>query len=90
MRRDAFALIVCANIRKHRAIAGLSVGQLAWRLRSHHPVVCRVESGLHCPDLVTIYAYADALRVPVSSLIDGIDPAIVRIVAGERRRDALP
>ena len=89
VRSDAIAIIFGANVRKHRAILGWTVGELARRVGIARPIVSRTEGGSHSPNASTVLRYAKALDVPVAALVDGVDEAIGRMLAGDDPRDAL-
>ncbi len=75
MTFDPIALIVGANIRKQRAILGWTQGKLAREVKTHRPIVGRIESGLHVPEVSTVFTYAKALGVHPGVLLDGVDSA---------------
>lgn len=68
--------IIGSNIRRYRELAGITQDELAWRVGSHRPIVSRAERGTHELELKAIYAYADALDIPVGLLIEGIDQVV--------------
>ncbi len=58
-----------AFIRAHRSTAGLSLRDLAERTRVSNAYLSQVERGLHEPSITVLRAIADALGVPLESLL---------------------
>lgn len=58
-----------AFIRAHRSTAGLSLRDLAERTRVSNAYLSQVERGLHEPSITVLRAIADALGIPLESLL---------------------
>jgi transcriptional regulator with XRE-family HTH domain len=58
-----------AFIRAHRSTAGLSLRDLAERTRVSNAYLSQVERGLHEPSITVLRAIADALDIPLESLL---------------------
>jgi transcriptional regulator with XRE-family HTH domain len=68
MRRE-ISLCVGQAIRRRRLSLGLTQQEVAERVRSKRPLVCRAESALHVLTLSTLERYAEALDCKLSELI---------------------
>lgn len=66
---------VSAVLRDRRKVLGIKLEEMARRVRSHHPVVVRVESGRHEITLSTIERYAAALNWTVTAVIEEAEHA---------------
>lgn len=74
MRGDVLlATIVGARIRELRVDAEMTQRELARRIRSHGPIVCRIERGLHVPDLNTVARIARALDLELATVLVCLD-----------------
>lgn len=60
---------VAANVRRLRAVRGLSLGELALSSGVGKATLSRIEAGAANPTIETLYALADALRVPLSDVV---------------------
>jgi len=58
-----------AFLRQQRALARLSVRQMARRANVSNAYLSQIERGLHAPSLRVMRALADALKVPVEDLV---------------------
>ena len=61
--------LIGARIFRIRTNQGLTQRQLAKRLKVTPPVVNKIESGMHCPQLVTLWRIAKVLKVQMRMLI---------------------
>ena len=61
-----------ANLRKHRARAGLSQQALGYACNLHRTEISLLERGEREPRLSTIVRLARALDIPPAELLDGI------------------
>ncbi|MBA2514883.1 MAG: helix-turn-helix transcriptional regulator [Solirubrobacterales bacterium] len=59
-----------ALIRAQRSAAGLSLRDLAERTSISNAYLSQIERGLHEPSLTVLRAVADALRLPLGSLLE--------------------
>lgn len=59
-----------------RRKAGLSVRAMARLMRSHHPIVSRIENGKHQPSLTTIVRWAEACNRRPGEIMIAVDRAI--------------
>ena len=59
-----------ALIRAHRTAAGLSLRDLAERTSISNAYLSQVERGLHEPSLTVLRAVAEALGLPLASLLE--------------------
>lgn len=66
-------IVVGANIRKFRAEHGLTLQELASRLRVSHQQLQKYETGTNRVSAGVLYLVAEAFQVPVEALFDGID-----------------
>jgi transcriptional regulator with XRE-family HTH domain len=64
------------KLRELRLAAGLTLTEVARRLHSHRPVVCRVERGVHCVSLDTANAYAQACGGTLRDVLQAVDEAL--------------
>ena len=64
------AAVIGQNVRAARAAAGLTQGQLGDKAKIAVPHVSRLEAGTHLPSVATLKKVADALEVPICSLLD--------------------
>ena len=58
-----------AFLRQQRALARLSVRQMARQANVSNAYLSQIERGLHAPSLRVMRALADALEVPVEDLV---------------------
>ena len=72
-------VLIGARLRELRLEAEMTQEQIARALRSHRPIINRIESGTHVLSLHTLYAYAKALD---------IDPRVVLVVVEPEWRAA--
>jgi transcriptional regulator with XRE-family HTH domain len=61
------------RIRELRIDAELTQQELARRGRTHRPIVCRIERGIHAPDWWTLAELARALDLDVVTVLMGVD-----------------
>ncbi|MBA2516661.1 MAG: helix-turn-helix transcriptional regulator [Solirubrobacterales bacterium] len=59
-----------ALIRAQRSAAGLSLRDLAERTSISNAYLSQIERGLHEPSLTVLRAVADALKLPLSALLE--------------------
>jgi transcriptional regulator with XRE-family HTH domain len=79
--------LVAANLRRLRAGAELSIGQLAQRAGLSKSTVSALESGTANPNIETLWALAVALGTPFGQLITQPPETSVRLIkAGEGAR----
>ena len=71
------------NLRQFRAQRGWTLGELAERSHISRAMIVQVEGGRTNPSIGTICQLADALGVPVQSLIEVEDDRRVRVVAAQ-------
>ena len=67
---DSAWLALGALIRSQRSAAGLSLRDLAERTSISNAYLSQVERGLHEPSLTVLRAVADALGLPLASLLE--------------------
>lgn len=67
---EDLAAIVGTRIRAARQARGLSIGALASTARVGKGSLSEIENGARNPTLSTVYAIADALGLPLASLLD--------------------
>lgn len=68
--RASPAAVVAAGLRRERNRAGITLTELARRAGIGKSTLSELESGTGNPSLETLWALADALDMPVSSLLD--------------------
>jgi transcriptional regulator with XRE-family HTH domain len=68
--RQSLAAAIAQNIRARRASAGMSQLELGVAAGIDGANICRMESGRYLPSLMSLKKVADALRVPIGSLLD--------------------
>ncbi len=78
--------LVAANLRRLRAGAELSIGQLAQRAGLSKSTVSALESGTANPNIETLWALAVALGTPFGQLITQSETSVRLIKAGEGAR----
>ncbi len=69
-RRKELAAQVGNNVRRCRHQVGWTQRDLAAISGCAYNVVRRTETGIQLPSLETLYRFADALRVPLSALVE--------------------
>lgn len=72
----ALALELGERLRTARLDAGLTLAQVATRLRSHRPIIGRTERGAHIPRLDTLIAHACVVGLPLRTVCEIIDRKI--------------
>lgn len=75
MTDEEQARIIGGNVRAARAARGLSQAGLGKVAGIAVPHISRLEAGTHLPSLTTLKKVADALEMPICSLIDPPPPA---------------
>ena len=65
-----------AAMQNMRLDAGLSCRAMARLMKSHHPIVSRIESGRHRPSLNTIVRWAEACNRRPGEIMIAVDRAI--------------
>lgn len=78
---DAVARAVGCGVRAMRQARGMTQHELARRAHTFRPIVCRIERGIHVPDLDTMRVIAMALGVTLEELVRGIDWSAVDAAA---------
>lgn len=73
MTDDELAAIISANVRAARVAAEMTQRELAKACGIAFPHISRLEKGTHLPSVKTLKKVADALKVPICSLIDSPD-----------------
>ena len=66
----------CMAMRRMRSETGLTCRAMARLMKSHHPIVSRVESGRHRPSLTTIIRWARACNRRPGEIMIAVDRAI--------------
>lgn len=64
------AKVVALNLRSARAAAQMTQKQMAEKMKCLVPVISRLESARSIPSLTTLVRAADALGVPVHTLLE--------------------
>ncbi|NDK89330.1 helix-turn-helix transcriptional regulator [Gordonia desulfuricans] len=75
--------LVAAGLRRERARAGLSLGELARRAGVGKSTLSQLESGVGNPSVETMWALSTALGIQFSALLDAPEPRVEVIRAGE-------
>lgn len=70
MTDEELAAAIGTNVRTARTKAGLTQGQLGGKAGIAVPHISRLEAGTHLPSVTTLKRVADALEVPICSLLD--------------------
>lgn len=83
--QNAIRKAVGAEFRAMRERAGLTQGEVARRMCSHRPIVCRIERGTHTVSINTAIAYVSACDGEVARIGIVID----RVIASVQTRPAL-
>lgn len=73
MKRTTVSRKIAANIKSARKAAGLTVADLARSLNVHRQQTANVEKGKTAVRVDTLLAYAKALNVPVSKMLEGCE-----------------
>lgn len=71
--RDEIPRLIGARVRSLRRARGMTQGDLAERMDEHREIVCRIERGVHAPDLATIDLLSIALDVAPARIVSAID-----------------
>jgi XRE family transcriptional regulator, regulator of sulfur utilization len=74
---------VAVNVRRLRAARGLSAGSLAAASGVGKATLSRIEAGQANPTVETLYALADALRVPFGALTSAAAPRVQLVRAAD-------
>lgn len=75
---------LAANLKQHRAAAGLSLDALAGRSGVSRTMLIQIEQGRTNPSVGTVARIADALGLSIARLLDYQDGPTVRIDPAER------
>jgi transcriptional regulator with XRE-family HTH domain len=78
-----WAQVVGRNIHRLRAVAGLSLAELAKAATMSKTTLHGIEQGHGNPTLSTLWALAAALRVPLGELLESRTPPVEVVRAGE-------
>lgn len=70
-------MIIGERLREARTARGLSLGALAGQAALGKGTLSEIENGLRSPNLSTLYALANALELPLASLLGGVTGAEV-------------
>ena len=81
-----WAQVVGRNIHRLRAVAGLSLAELARAAEMSKTTLHGIEQGHGNPTLSTLWALAAALRVPLGELLESRTPPVEVVRAGEGPR----
>lgn len=69
---DVLGVAIGSCVRVWRLRRGITQTELARRIESHRPVVCRIERGAHVPDLATLRALASALELRWAEFVESV------------------
>ena len=70
------ALVVGGKLRVLRGRAGMSLEEVAVIMRSHRPIVGRLEAGRHLQDLDQIEAFCEAVGADIREVLEEVDRAL--------------
>lgn len=73
MKKSTISKRIAANIRAARKAAGLSQAEVSRMLNLHYQQIQTAEKGRIVPRVDTLLAYAKALNVPVSKMLEGCE-----------------
>ena len=85
---DAFRFRTAEGIVRERKAAKISVTELSRRSGISRTLIHRWESGMYLPSLFNAERLAQALRVPITRLIEGETPARCSITSSASNRMA--
>ena len=75
MRRVDFIMArrLARRVRAAREMSGLTQEELARLVRTHRPIIARMESGEHVTSLTVLVVVCRATKVPLSAMVAGLE-----------------
>jgi len=84
--RPDLNLYVGEQVRAHRTRLGLTQDELGQKCGLHRVAIGYLERGTTTPSILTLSVVAEALEIPVASLLDGYQPGDSNVVASWTKR----